>query len=122
MIASLVAVSLLAAEVDLTPAPMAPPLDLSAHTVVVEPEADRGTGFLKHGYGLASLGTSALVVGGVMLGLAMQPSGCSSSGRCFNETGPTLYLAGIIPLILGGSMLSIAIPLLVRGFRERFGT
>lgn len=122
MLTALTAVWLSAAEVDLTPPPPpSPAVDLSA-PVADEPDDDRGQGFLKHGYGLASLGGSMTLASAIGLGVVINGAmACRSRPGCFDEGGSAVgYIATLIPLALGLSMIAVAIPLLFKGLRERY--
>ena len=122
MLASLVVVSLLGADLELTPPPVAPAAELLAPAPAVE-DPNKGRGFLNHAYTLLSFGTTMAIPSGIFLGLVIAGANrCASTPGCFDEGGSLLggLMTGL-PFALGIGMLAVGIPLLIKGLRERYG-
>lgn len=88
---------------------------------IEDPDA-HGVGFLRHAYILATLGTSMAIAGAIGVSITVASGlSCARSPGCRDEGGPAIgYLVTAPFLLLGVSMIAFAIPLLIKGLRERF--
>jgi len=110
---------------ELVPSPPLEPGYAAAVLAQAEPPKDpdaNGRGYLKHAYALASVGTSMAIGGGIGVSLTVASSlSCAARPGCRDEGGSAMgYLLSAPFLILGASMIAFAIPLFIKGFRERF--